>query len=127
MSLAKGMNPGPIDAVKNTKLGIFAVEWETGNIPSSHRALNKMAVGIKQGQIIGGVLVLPVKNCAQYLTDRVGNYEEIEPYFTMYQSLNFEEGFMAVIGIEHDQESSSAILIPKGQDGNAKKDLKISL
>ncbi|NLS89760.1 hypothetical protein EYI23_17625 [Bacillus subtilis] len=25
---------------------IFAVEWETGNIASSHRALNKIATGI---------------------------------------------------------------------------------
>src|SRR5437879_7475847 len=31
MSLAFGMNPGPIDAVKLTTDGPFAVEWETGN------------------------------------------------------------------------------------------------
>src|SRR5512138_692366 len=32
--------PGKIDAVKVVDSSYFAVEWETGNISSSHRALN---------------------------------------------------------------------------------------
>jgi len=121
MSLAKGMNPGPIDVVKTTKLGKYAVEWETGNISSSHRALNKIAVGIIQGEIIGGTLILPVKLLAKYLTDRIGNYEEIAPYFPLYQNLHLMDGFISVIGIQHDGESDQVPLIPKGKDGNAKK------
>lgn len=121
MSMANGMNPGPIDAVKTLTSGKFAIEWETGNISSSHRALNKIATGLIQSQIVGGILILPVKNCAQYLTDRIGNYEEIEPYFPMYQNLNIANGYMAVIAIEHDQESKDVQLIPKGKDGNSKK------
>lgn len=125
MALALGMNPGPIDAVKKTSEGLFAVEWETGNISSSHRALNKIAVGIIQKQIIGGVLILPTRRFGKYLTERVGNYEEIAPYFVMYQHLSIGEGFIAVIGIEHDDIDVNAAIIPKGKDGNAKKPLVI--
>jgi len=123
MAIVEGLNPGPIDAVKITESGLIAVEWETGNISSSHRALNKMAVGILQDQLIAGFLVLPHKILAQYLTDRVGNYEELEPYFPLYSNLNIDFGHIEVIGVEHDRISESVILIPKGKDGNAKKSL----
>jgi len=36
-------NPGDYDAMLETKFGPVVVEWETGNISSSHRSLNKMA------------------------------------------------------------------------------------
>lgn len=121
MSLAKGMNPGPIDVTKKCSAGIVAVEWETGNISSSHRALNKIAVGIIQKQIIGGILILPIKGFSQFLTDRIGNYEELAPYFPMYQNLKIQEGFIGIIAIEHDEVSYDADFIPKGKDGNAKK------
>jgi len=121
MKVVEGMRPGPIDAVKETDLGVIAVEWETGNISSSHRAINKMAVGILQEQLIAGFLVLPHKNLAQYLTDRIGNYEEIEPYFTMYAHLKIGRGYLGVFGVEHDKVSEGVTLIPKGKDGNAKK------
>lgn len=121
MSLAKGMNPGPIDVVKTVESGKFAVEWETGNISSSHRALNKIAVGILQKEIIGGILILPIKNFSQYLTDRIGNYEELAPYFPMYESLHLTDGLIGVVAVEHDGESVDAPIIPKGKDGMAKK------
>lgn len=121
MSLAKGMNPGPIDVVKTITEGKFAVEWETGNISSSHRALNKIAVGIIQEQIVGGILILPVKNFSKFLTDRIGNYEELAPYFPMYNNLQISNGIIAVISVEHDGESEDSPLIPKGKDGYAKK------
>lgn len=120
MALAKGMNPGPIDAVKETEFGHFAVEWETGNISSSHRALNKIAVGIIQGQIIGGILILPVRAFSKYLTDRIGNFEELAPYFPMYNNLNLE-GVIGVISVSHDELDESSPIIPKGSDGNAPK------
>lgn len=121
MSIVKGVNPGPIDVVKNTLLGSFAVEWETGNISSSHRALNKIAVGIIQKRLIGGILILPKRNLAQYLTDRIGNYEELSPYFSLYQNININNGVMAVIAIDYDEISELAEIIPKGKDGNAIK------
>ncbi|UAY55694.1 PDDEXK family nuclease [Arachidicoccus terrestris] len=120
MSFANGMNPGPIDAIRNTKFGVFAVEWETGNISSSHRALNKIAVGIIQKQIVGGFLILPVREMSRYLTDRIGNYEEIEPYFPMYENLKLE-GTLGVISVSFDSLNNDSPLIPKGIDGNATK------
>ncbi|MEO8173195.1 MAG: hypothetical protein ABI581_08940 [Sediminibacterium sp.] len=127
MSLVRGMNPGPIDAIKRTNQGIFAVEWETGNISSSHRALNKIALGIIQKQIIGGILVLPQRSLAKYLTDRIGNYEEIMPYVPLFHNLKIEEGLMGIIVVDYDDTSKDALLIPKGQDGNAKKIAKSEL
>ncbi|MGV2451631.1 UNVERIFIED_CONTAM: hypothetical protein POZ17_15880 [Ralstonia mannitolilytica] len=120
MALAKGMNPGPIDAVKSTSKGLFAVEWETGNISSSHRALNKIAVGIIQKEIIGGFLILPVREFSKYLTDRVGNYEELAPYFPLYENLKLE-GTLGVISVSFDEVDATVPLIAKGLDGNAKK------
>ena len=120
LSLASREKPGPIDAIKKISDGkIFAVEWETGNISSSHRAINKMSIGLLEGKLIGGVLVLPSRNFYQYLTDRVGNFAEIEPYFPMWRSLPVENGTLAVIEIEHDRVSKSVKRIKKGTDGRA--------
>lgn len=120
LSIASRINPGPIDAVKKLSEGrFFAVEWETGNISSSHRALNKMAVGLLDGVLAGGVLILPSRNMYQYLTDRIGNYSEIEPYFPVWRNLQINEGVLAVIEIEHDALSKDIPLIKKGTDGRA--------
>ena len=75
--LAAGL-PGAFDAHLDLSvfgLPPFVVEWETGNIASGHRALDKMALGLLNGLIIGGLLVLPTRRLNRYLTDRVGNYE----------------------------------------------------
>jgi hypothetical protein len=120
MSIASRIKPGPIDAVKElADERFFAVEWETGNISSSHRALNKMAVGLLDGVLAGGILILPSRNMYQYLTDRIGNYSEIEPYFPMWRSLSVKEGVLAVIEIEHDALSTDTPPIRKGTDGRA--------
>src|SRR5271157_4400894 len=45
--LGSRLKPGKVDAVKTLPDGrFFALEWETGNISSSHRALNKLAIGL---------------------------------------------------------------------------------
>lgn len=120
MSIASRLVPGPIDAVKKLPDGRwFAVEWETGNISSSHRALNKMAVGLLDGKLAGGILVLPSRDMYQYLTDRIGNYAEIEPYFSVWRSLSILDGVLAVIEIEHDELSLDIPPITKGTDGRA--------
>ncbi|MHB8394398.1 MAG: PDDEXK family nuclease [Candidatus Dormibacteria bacterium] len=97
----------------------FVAEWETGNISSSHRALNKMALAMLEKRLSGGVLVLPTRALYRYLTDRIGNYEEIEPYFRVWASLPIDSGFLAVIGVEHDRTSQQVGRIPKGTDGRA--------
>ena len=117
LNIAVRVKPGPIDLVKPIGNKYFAVEWETGNISSSHRALNKMAIGIGEGLLVGGTLVMPNRNLYKYLTDRIGNYEEILPYFPMYKLMKPENGILTVVVVEHDAVSKEVPRIPKGTDG----------
>ena len=118
--LGSRIKPGKVDAVKELADGrFFALEWETGNISSSHRALNKMAIGLLDRVLAAGVLVLPSRSMYQWLTDRVGNYDEIRPYFPVWKSLPIDDGILAVIEVEHDEVSLSAPVILKGTDGRA--------
>lgn len=101
----------------------FVVEWETGNISSSHRAINRIALGISQGYITGGLLVVPTRAMYLYLTDRVGNKEELEPYIPLWSLWNraqeFGRGYLGIVAVEHDALDDSAPLIRKGTDGRA--------
>jgi hypothetical protein len=117
VDIATVKTPGPIDATYKVGGKLFAVEWETGNISSSHRAVNKMALGILKGLLIGGILVLPTRDLYQYLTDRVGNLRELAPYFPMWKALNCDEGFLAIIAVEHDYANTDVPRIPKGTNG----------
>ena len=119
LSLAQGASPGPIDAVKPLRNGkLFALEWETGNISSSHRALNKMLVGLKEGLLAGGALILPTRAFYKFLTDRVGNYEELAPYFPVWNRPDVS-GTLIVIAIEFDRLRNDVPRIRKGTDGRA--------
>jgi hypothetical protein len=117
VDIATVKTPGPLDATYKVGRRLFAVEWETGNISSSHRAANKMALGILKGLLIGGILILPTRDLYQYLTDRVGNLPELEPYFPLWRALDVEEGLLGVIGVEHDSASTDVPRIPKGTNG----------
>jgi hypothetical protein len=119
VEIAALSKPGPMDATFKVGDRLFCVEWETGNISSSHRAMNKMALGILKGVLIGGLLILPTRKMYKYLTDRVGNFPELEPYFPLWRALKVDEGLLAVIAIEHDATSLSVARIPKGTDGRA--------
>ena len=111
--------PGPLDATCTIDDKLLCLEWETGNISSSHRALNKMCLGMLKGLLIGGVLILPSRRMYRYLTDRVGNFSEIEPYFPLWRAIPVREGVLAVIAIEHDAVSLNVPRIQKGTDGRA--------
>lgn len=119
VDIATVKKPGPMDATYAVGGRLFCVEWETGNISSSHRALNKMALGILKGILIGGVLIVPTRDMYRYLTDRVGNLLELEPYFPLWRSLNVEEGLLVVMAVEHDAVSKDVPRIEKGTDGRA--------
>jgi hypothetical protein len=121
IKLVDEIGAGPLDGLLETEAGSIAVEWETGNISSSHRALNKMALAIIQRNIIGGFLIIPIRKLARFLTDRVGNYEEIEPYFQLWQNISIKDGVLGIIGVDYDDTSEEVPFIPKGKDGNAKK------
>lgn len=111
--------PGNLDAVLYTSFGPVAVEWETGNISSSHRALNKMALGLLKGILVSGTLVVPSRDMYRYLTDRVGNFPELEPYLDLWRSIPCREGVFEIVVIEHDAVSTDVPRIPKGISGRA--------
>jgi hypothetical protein len=122
MEIAAREKPGKVDAIKilnNYKY--FAVEWETGNISSSHRALNKICVGLLEGILAGGILIVPSRAMYTFLTDRIGNYAEIEPYFPLWKSVLPDDGVLAVVEIEHDGLSRDVPKITKGTDGRAQR------
>jgi hypothetical protein len=113
------IEPGPIDVSTAVDSKRFAVEWETGNISSSHRAMNKLAMGLLKGVLIGGVLVTPTRNMYPYLTDRIGNFEELSPYFDIWKSMSIDDGLLAVMSIEQDDLSKEVPKFPKGTNGRA--------
>ena len=61
-------------------------------------------------------LVLPVFNLAQFLTDRVANYEEIEAYFPLLNDKPF-----VALGFDAESYSPDYAIFEKGNDGNANK------
>jgi len=77
IDIATVVRPGPMDATIQVRDHLFCVEWETGNVSSSHRAINKMALGILKKILIGGALIVPTREMYNYLTDRVGNFREL--------------------------------------------------
>jgi hypothetical protein len=119
LDIATTKRPGPVDAAHPVGDQYFALEWETGNISSSHRSMNKMVLGMLKGALIGGALILPTREMYRYLTDRVGNYEELEPYFDVWRSIEVQNGLLMVVAIEHDSVSRDVPRFPKGTDGRA--------
>lgn len=111
--LANGLGPGKVDALKALPDGReFAVEWGTGNASSSHRDLNKICLGILEGHLAGGVLILPDWELHRYLAQRIGSYREFVPYFPVYQHLKSVKELLAVFAVTFDQTSDDVALIP---------------
>jgi hypothetical protein len=119
VDIAALRKPGPMDATIAVENRLFCAEWETGNVSSSHRAINKMALGILKKILIGGALIVPTRKMYRYLTDRIGNFQEIEPYFPLWKALHVDEGLLVIIAIEHDDVSRTVPRIRKGTDGRA--------
>lgn len=116
---------GPIDVYKefSTESNILRVglEFETGNISSAHRSMNKIALGLSRSELDLGIILLPMKSFAYHLTDRISNFEELEPYFELMSGRPF-----ICIGFDADKMSSSEDIpyIPKGKDGMSKRSTK---
>lgn len=112
---------GDLDALKNFGTAHVGFEWETGNISSSHRAVNKLLLALTEGDLMGGILVLPTRALAKYLTDRIGNFEELRPYFKLFQRYPLPKGSaLRVFAVEHDATDPQAPRIGKGTDGRAR-------
>lgn len=113
------LTTGDLDALKNTASGFVGFEWETGNISSSHRAVNKLLLTLMVGGIKGGFLVVPSDNLKPYLTDRIGNIGELRHYFPLWSSTAIDDGCLRIVVVEHDAESTDVPRIPKATDGRA--------
>jgi len=119
LDIATVDQPEKLDTVLQTTCGPVALEWETGNISSSHRALNKMALGLLKGVLAAGMLVVPTRELYQYLTDRVGNWPELEPYLDLWRAIPCRSGILEILVVEHDATSKTVPRIPKGTSGRA--------
>jgi hypothetical protein len=101
----------------------IAIEWETGNISSSHRSMNKLAIALMNDVIDIGVLIVPSRSLYNFLTDRIGNIGELSGYLSMWVSLKSQvkRGLLAITVVEHDGIDNAAPFLPVGSDGLAKK------
>lgn len=114
------LGTGDLDALKLTSDGYIAFEWETGNISSSHRALNKLFLAMQETNTLGSFLVVPSDALKPYLTDRVGNIGELRPYFPLWRNLPGISGGLRIVVVEHDEVSFDVPRIPKGTDGRSR-------
>lgn len=101
-----------------------AIEWETGNISSSHRSMNKLAIALGNRVVDIGVLVLPSRSLYEHLTDRIGNIGELSGYLSMWEGLkaSVERGLLAITVVEQDHLTDDDFpYLPRGNDGRAKE------
>jgi len=113
------LTTGDLDAIFEGTSGYIGFEWETGNISSSHRAINKLLLSLQMGGIKGGILVVPGDRLYPYLTDRIGNIRELRPYFPLWKSVQIADGALRIYVVEQDKISDTVEHIPKGTDGRA--------
>jgi hypothetical protein len=73
-----------------------------------------------KGYIAAGILIVPTREFARYLTDRIGNFPELEPYLDLWRAFPCTSGILELIVIEYDATSLKVPRIPKGTDGRAK-------
>lgn len=120
---------GGFDFMTTAKNGSrIAIEWETGNISSSHRSMNKLAIALTNDIIQAGVLIVPSRNFYEHLTDRIGNISELSGYLSMWEGIKsvVARGVLAIIVVEHDLLTADLAVpyLDVGNDGNAKKGRK---
>lgn len=113
------LGTGDLDALFSSSSGFIGFEWETGNISSSHRAMNKLLLTLKLGALVGGFLVVPSDRLKVYLTDRIGNIGELRHYFPLWRDTEIKDGALRILVVEHDAVSFDVPRIPKGTDGRA--------
>jgi len=106
----------------------IAIEWETGNISSSHRSMNKLAIALGSKIVEAGVLIVPSRGLYEHLTDRIGNIGELSGYLSMWEGLKstVKRGLLAVSVVEHDAltKNKNIPYLPVGNDGRAREGRK---
>lgn len=113
------LKTGDLDALLDTPRGFIGFEWETGNISSSHRAINKLVMGLMNRTLVGGFLTVPSDALYPYLTDRIGNIKELRPYLPLWANVRITEGVLRIVVVEHDDLDANVPLMVKGTDGRA--------
>jgi hypothetical protein len=102
-----------------------AIEWETGNISSSHRSMNKLSIALSSGVVNAGVLIVPSRDLYEHLTDRVGNISELSSYLSLWKATGegIERGLLAISVVEQDELTSASDhpYLHVGTDGRAKE------
>jgi hypothetical protein len=105
----------------------IAIEWETGNISSSHRSMNKLAIALSNGIVEVGVLIVPSRKLYEHLTDRIGNIGELSGYLSMWEGMKavVPRGLLAITVVEHDALTTDPAFpyLQVGGDGRAKEGL----
>lgn len=103
----------------------IAIEWETGNISSSHRSMNKLAIALSNGVVDVGILIVPSRKLYEHLTDRIGNIGELSGYLSMWEGLKsvVTRGLLGITVVEHDALSKDPSLpyLKVGGDGRARE------
>lgn len=117
---------GGFDLVTHSDAGThIAIEWETGNISSSHRSMNKLAIALSAGIVQVGVLILPSRGLYEHLTDRIGNISELSGYLSMWEGLKatVDRGLLAITVVEHDELTDDPAFpyLKVGDDGRARE------
>lgn len=115
---------GGFDFLTQTPRGLrVAIEWETGNISSSHRSMNKLTIALSSGIIDAGVLIVPSRDCYEHLTDRIGNIGELSGYLQLWASakVGVQRGLLAITVVEHDALTDNVAVpyLGMGNDGRA--------
>lgn len=104
---------------------LVAIEWETGNISSSHRSVNKLAIALSAGTIQAGVLIVPSRACYEHLTDRIGNISELSGYLELWEAAKagVKRGLLAISVVEQDELTTDERVpyLPVGDDGRARQ------
>ena len=81
--------------------------------------MNKLTMFVADAVIAAGTLVVPSRALYLYITDRIGNIKELEPYFGLWKSVPCKKGVLEIVVIEHDATSDRIPKIPKGTSGRA--------
>ena len=110
---------GPIDAYKNFDGFRVGLEFETGNISSAHRSMNKLLLAMKENEIDFAFMLLPTRRMSPYITDRAANYEELEPYFKLVDEVPF-----VCYCFDADEYGPDFKLLPKGRDGMSPRTIR---
>lgn len=117
-------NVGDFDFYSELPGGLRCVmEWETGNISSSHRSMNKLCLTMMAGVIEIGVVILPSRELYTHLTDRIGNWTELSPYLPLWHYVGggIARGLLAITVVEHDEltDDPGIPYIVQGSDGRS--------